>query len=538
MLTRIECSKLVEKDIKIYPGLNVVVGDDQGANSIGKSTFLMIVDFAFGGESYITYNRDVITNIGNHDITFTFIFNKKIMRFRRYTEAPDIVILVNSNDKDNEKITIEDYKNRLSRSYGLNHIEASFRQIVSLYCRIWGKENHNVFDPLLDFPKQPAKDAVLTLMKVFDKYEPVRKLEHAFGELESKKKALNQAFSYSYINEINKTKYSHNKVELAEGEKEILSIQNELRAFALSIQQVTDRNILTLKNEKDELGRIHNRLLNKRQRLELALNEGSVFSSGLVKSLYEFFPSVNVKKIEEIERFHSGIRRILKAQMTEEINETQANIDEVEIRIEQLNSEISSRLSDVENPEQIIERVVRVSSKINQLRTDNSFYEKSNSLDHARKKAKTDLSDVKDNILADLQSIINRNLVMVSEDVQGPNKKAPEIVFEKSTYSFKVFEDTGTGKAYIDLVLLDLVISMLAKVPVLVHDSFLHKNIANPTVENVFAYYQKLQKQVFVSIDELPKFSRKMNDLVNSCCVLRLSDSRLLFGKDWRVKKI
>ncbi|OTA65042.1 hypothetical protein [Limosilactobacillus reuteri] len=45
--------------IKFHSGLNVVVGGRRGANSIGKSTFLMILDFVFGEK--ITLQRVLMT---------------------------------------------------------------------------------------------------------------------------------------------------------------------------------------------------------------------------------------------------------------------------------------------------------------------------------------------------------------------------------------------------------------------------------------------------------------------------------------------
>lgn len=45
------------KPIYFHKGLNVVMGNDTGANSIGKSTFLMIIDFIFGGEDYIKKSK-------------------------------------------------------------------------------------------------------------------------------------------------------------------------------------------------------------------------------------------------------------------------------------------------------------------------------------------------------------------------------------------------------------------------------------------------------------------------------------------------
>ena len=38
--------------ITFHKGLNTILGGKQSDNSIGKSTFLLAVDFCFGGESY------------------------------------------------------------------------------------------------------------------------------------------------------------------------------------------------------------------------------------------------------------------------------------------------------------------------------------------------------------------------------------------------------------------------------------------------------------------------------------------------------
>lgn len=39
----------LKKVITFHKGLNVVLGDNKGTNSIGKSTLLMVIDFIFGG---------------------------------------------------------------------------------------------------------------------------------------------------------------------------------------------------------------------------------------------------------------------------------------------------------------------------------------------------------------------------------------------------------------------------------------------------------------------------------------------------------
>lgn len=55
--------------IKFRPGLNTILGDKKAENSIGKSTFLLVVDFCFGGGDYLDSNitkNDVVGFVGNH----------------------------------------------------------------------------------------------------------------------------------------------------------------------------------------------------------------------------------------------------------------------------------------------------------------------------------------------------------------------------------------------------------------------------------------------------------------------------------------
>lgn len=70
MLKRIKCDKFRTPIVEFYDGLNVIAGDSKAANSIGKSTMLMIIDFVFGGNSYITKNYDAIEALGHHTFFF------------------------------------------------------------------------------------------------------------------------------------------------------------------------------------------------------------------------------------------------------------------------------------------------------------------------------------------------------------------------------------------------------------------------------------------------------------------------------------
>lgn len=75
MLAEIYCEKFHQKRVKFCDTLNVVLGTNTGDNSIGKSTFMLIVDFAFGGTKYAG-SSDILDNIGPHDIFFKFVFSQ------------------------------------------------------------------------------------------------------------------------------------------------------------------------------------------------------------------------------------------------------------------------------------------------------------------------------------------------------------------------------------------------------------------------------------------------------------------------------
>ena len=75
MLKEIRCDAFklgnssIRPPIVFHNGLNVVNGGDIVDNSIGKSTVLQIVDFAFGGEYYP--KTEAAKHLGNHKICST-----------------------------------------------------------------------------------------------------------------------------------------------------------------------------------------------------------------------------------------------------------------------------------------------------------------------------------------------------------------------------------------------------------------------------------------------------------------------------------
>ena len=75
MLKEINCDQFIEPKIEFTNGLNTVLGDDISTNSIGKSTLLMILDFVFGGSTFLSKNSGSLKHFGHLIFKFKFLFN-------------------------------------------------------------------------------------------------------------------------------------------------------------------------------------------------------------------------------------------------------------------------------------------------------------------------------------------------------------------------------------------------------------------------------------------------------------------------------
>lgn len=156
MLKKISCNIFLQKEIVFHEGLNAIVGDDIASNSIGKSTMLMIIDFVFGGDDYISKNHDVVDNLGHHDFRFIFNFDNKDYYFIRSTNEYKFVSICNEKFEILQSVTTEEFTAWLQEKYDCQLESLTFRNIVGRYFRIYGKENLNKRKPIQYFEKETA----------------------------------------------------------------------------------------------------------------------------------------------------------------------------------------------------------------------------------------------------------------------------------------------------------------------------------------------------------------------------------------------
>jgi hypothetical protein len=533
MLKEISCNVFKTPVIKFHAGLNVILGDDMASNSIGKSTMLMIIDFVFGGDSYITANHDAIETLGDHSFNFCFKFGADLLYFSRTTKRYRYITYCNKDYDPINDIGIDDYRNLLREKYRVILQDMSFREIISLYSRIWGKKNYDIDKPL-QISNENASSAIIRLIKLFERYAGIKSLELQVLEFIEKEKSLESAMQKEYLPKINREEYHNSLAEIKNIEDEMKTISNEIFGIKVNYDAIVSKEIIELKNAKSTLIQQKNIDINKleKTRINIALKNPAL--SGQLIQLKEFFPNIDMEKLSIIDSFHSNISSILKDTLRDTEHELEGKINYLNEKIQELDREIDQKINLDNIPKYTSERLTDLATRKLQLNKGVELFETKQTLKNDLSITGKDLAEIKENILDEISSKINIRMNELNNQINPDGRRTPNLKLEEKRYKFQVFNDTGTGKAYSNLITLDLAIFSITKLPILIHDTILFKNIENSVIEHIVNIYNQQKKQVFISIDEINKFSKETTETLEKKHVLKLSHNETLFIKDWK----
>lgn len=551
MLKEIYCERFkqdgkIRPKIKFHKGLNTIVGTgasgEKSENSVGKSTLLMIIDFAFGGNEFL--NSKACKIIGTHTICFSFEFGGNLFHFMRMTDKENHIFKCDENYQNPQKYEIDEFKAWLKEQYKLSSIDLSFREIVGTYFRFYGGEKEISPKEILRTHRgQSGTEQVRTLEKLFEKYSAIKDYVDMIQNSENLSKVKTQAkklkVDISDFKEINIEETKQKITELESQKQELL--QNQ-KTNILELDAQNAKKIAELKSEHKTLAAKRSRLLTRIENIENSNLETVKPSKASYDSLLEFFPNADIKKIEEIDSFHEKLSNILLEEHKEALEEYKTELDEIQTKIESLERQIS----DFGNGGDFTTAFLLEFSKIQgQIDKFNELIEKEKNKKSAALQLKEDRKKLKPaerNILDEIQNNINQELAVLSEDVLGKSTQTVEFSFPtNSSYELGSPLDDGTGTDYTSLILFDLSVLRLTKLPSLIHDSYLLSNIRGSRLENLIKTYAKeTEKQIFLSIDETEKLEAAASDLVNKddTCVIKLHHGGgELYGYYWGEKR-
>ena len=542
MLFEISCDSFAEehRTVTFGGGLNTVLGSNGGSNAIGKSTFLWMVDYAFGGTAYNDIWKDIAQHIGKHPVRFTFQFDGQLHYFFRTLEEPRTVCRCDKKGKIIDKLTLDKYRKWLLESYGIVCDGIAFQDLTSRFDRIYGADNTYEKTPYLQKPKEAEDKAVDFLIRLYggnDILEEIAAAEAKLGVkasefVEKKQKPIDT----SKIEENNKT------IESLKERLDKLTQQEEDAQLAFfGFDTETFERLSRLRKELQTLVRRRNRLKSQLN----AISEVEPYAEGNIKSEFDelktFFPDADIKSFEEIEGFHKKIRRIIGDEASEEVKRLTAVISQCDAEIASLRDKIEKSGLAKEMSARTVSQCVSVSRKIDALTEENEELLRQKELQDARAKAEAEMKALIErqrDCISEIEAAVNQRIIEINRTVTGGRETAPKLrIFDDKMIRYKTEGNTSEGTAFKSMVIYDLALATLFPVPFLIHDSNIIKRIGDDHLEHILKYYQTVGKQVFIAFDKADSVTDTAKNILESTAVLTLNDGNELYGKSWTKKK-
>lgn len=536
MLVEIRCAQFRDKVVTFHAGLNVVLGDENATNSIGKSTLLMIVDFAFGGTDLLDHNKDIVAELGHHSYTFVFKFDDTTYTFRRGTIEPGVVFVCGENEEAIQSLELSEFTAFLMQAYAVDLPDISFRSLVNLHLRIWGKDNLTVERPLHTVQAQSGTECVDRLLKELGEFDKLRQLSQLLDALEEQLNAVRNAKQHSVIPKINKPQYVSNQLLISRLQGELAEIKTNLSKYATNLSAIVNKEIYGLKVEKDKLLNRRLQVSSQLQRVADNLRETRHVKSATFKELVAYFPNINQERLDKVEGFHNGLARVLRAELKDSEKELQAELEQIDGALKEIDDEMASSLSSIDQPSALVDDIFKVAISLQEATKENAAYEEEVTLRGKVAEARQSLVEEKETRLAIIQGLLNQGMNDVVARAFGEDRKSPRLSLRPNGYDFHIDEDTGTGTAYASLIVFDLAMFFASQLPIVAHDTILFKNVENDSVASLIPMYMRSQKQSFVALDEIKKYGDEAARLLREQRVIELSDTHVLYVKDWRVK--
>lgn len=522
--------------ITFKKGLNVVLGKEDGAMSIGKSSTLLAIDFVFGGNTYI--KSDGVKKEGHHTIYFAFQFDGQKYFFSRNTGEAEIIFICDSNyDFTGDSYTRAEYVEWLKQQYQLNFVGLSFRTALSSFFRVYGKKNTDELNPLQGIPGQSMEKSITSILTLFNQYQSIEEFKDSVTEHKKKLDAFKDARKYHFISNLvgGNAKYEENLATIRSLEMQLGTLMEE--AEKGHSEEEIEKNKLKAALTTARLS-IETEIQAKEMKLRfvnMSLEYGLYPTEADMAALQEFFPEVNLRKLYEVERYHQKLAKILDAQFADERAALEAEIAELQEQLQTVKIQIRE-LGFVGNlSKEFLDRHSALKSEIDALKTQNQAYLTLKELQAAKAQAEEVLKRSIEDILREIENELNSKMKEINDSLFSTPRKPPHIHFNKhDSYKFETPDDTGTGSNFKGMIVFDLSVLLCTALPALAHDSLLFKNLEKDVEDGIIRIYDSTDKQVFIAYDKQGDCRPETRERLERNARIRLStDGCELYGRSW-----
>ena len=545
MLVNLRCDKFSahinkEHTISFQEGLNVVCGDNEGSNAIGKSTFLLIIDFVFGGTSYTRLAKDIVENIGQHTFYYEFRFNGESYFYSRSTEEIQKVAVCDSRYEVINTISLNEYSKELMNRYNIHRHLLSLEDISEHYFRIYIRGNTFERIPVLSRRNESDEKAVNRLLQLMDAYQETAALKDAEEKigLKSKKDLKKKRVSFAE--------------EIAANEKEITSLQERLDELVAANPDEQIKLLMGIDEKErskmlkaNELLRKVSMALDKTKAQMLAISSSmdtaTMEYNDEFLALKHFFPDCNLQAFYDIEHFHNRIGQMLQERIQKELKELNILVSYYEAELARAKDKLKRNNTAMRYTENILRQCIEISRQIDECRRKNDdLRSEQEKYDQklAMEQELHELYQAQAKRMKNVAETINSAMTSANEDITDGTELPPRLTIdEDKNIFFATLNNTSEGTSFKNLVVYDLAMLRLAPLPILIHDSNILRNIDDVQFPRVLDAYMKSGKQIFVAFDRIDSAPEPTRKIIRDHQIVALADGQELFGHSWSKTK-
>lgn len=547
MLKEVRCDRFMENGkvrppIQFHKGLNAIIGNESGTNSVGKSTFLMILDFVFGGDDYIKKSSEVHkeANVGPHIIQFKFEFNNEAFCFSRSTAFDEYNTVIpcdeNYNPLPGDPWKIDEYCTFLSEKYGLTDEGQTWRGCVSRFIRVDRRETLDTEKPLKAYKGESDREGIIALIKLFGAYQAIGQQHKAKEAAVKEEKAYKDALTHEFIPAVkNITEYKRNAERIINLEAMLNDLANKSSQGLLELTSLQAEQITSIRNKIAALRRQRSIMQSQKDAIERSRKEKQFrhFQSDFME-LLRFFPEADIGRLEEVENFHRQLSSVLNSELRDNEKHLDAMISLANDEISRLEQD-QLRISQIPNVNKAtLIRYAELQKEIQDLQSANDAFDHKDELKKRTEALVESLNTLIEKEMRYIETKVNSLLDEMNEKLYDVKIKPPLLhAISADQYEFSTEDDHGTGMRCKGVVLFDIALLRSTKLPFIIHDSVLLLNIENEAIEKILELYAaQKEKQVFIAFDKTAT-SRAMK-LLDVAKVQHFSrDGNELFGRSW-----
>ena len=151
------------------------------------------------------------------------------------------------------------------------------------------------------------------MIKLYNQYERIEIEDKEIKKSVDTKNVINKASKMKVIPKITKTVYKSNVKEIVKLQNELENLSKSVFSPVVNIKDIISDELLDLRERKN-FNRAKDYYKSRLNRTNKTISNSKELK---FESLLQFFPDVNVKKLEQIEEFHEGISSIMKEELKE-----------------------------------------------------------------------------------------------------------------------------------------------------------------------------------------------------------------------------